>query len=54
MNEDNFEARFQQATKAAKDADAIEPRAESAFYDKKNNRIVVELKSGCTFIFPPD
>lgn len=30
-----------------------EPRAAAARYDRKNDRIVVELTNGCTFAFPP-
>jgi Protein of unknown function (DUF2442) len=53
MKQDKFEKRFAKAIRAAKESDAIQPRAEKAFYDAKNNRIVVELKSGCVFMFPP-
>jgi hypothetical protein len=53
MKQDKFDERFAKAIQAAKDSDAIEPRAEKAFYDAKNNRIVVELKNGCVFMFPP-
>ncbi len=54
MKHNKFEERFQKAIQSAKESDAIEPRAEKAFYDIKNNRIVVELKSGCVFMFPPN
>jgi hypothetical protein len=30
-----------------------EPRAKSARYDGKSDRIIVELQNGCTFAFPP-
>jgi hypothetical protein len=33
-------------------AEATEPRAKSARYDRKSGRIVVELKNGCVFAFP--
>lgn len=34
-------------------AQQTEPRAESARYDKRNSRVIVDLKNGCTFAFPP-
>jgi hypothetical protein len=34
-------------------AQQSEPRATAARYDKKNDRIIVELTNGCTFAFPP-
>lgn len=34
-------------------AQQIEPRADTARYDKRNNRIIVDLTNGCTFAFPP-
>ncbi len=52
MMQDRFDERFANAIQAAKNSDAIEPRAKNAFYDAKHNRIVVELKSGCIFMFP--
>jgi hypothetical protein len=35
------------------DAAVGEPRAASARYDSRLDRIVVELTNGCTFAFPP-
>lgn len=32
---------------------ATEPHAQSAHYDRKSDRIVIELDSGATFAFPP-
>jgi len=34
-------------------ARASEPRAKKARYDRKLDRIMVELTNGCTFTFPP-
>lgn len=34
-------------------AQQAEPRAESARYDKRNSRVIVDLKNGCIFAFPP-
>jgi hypothetical protein len=36
-----------------RDAASTEPRAASARYDRRIDRIVVELTNGCTFAFPP-
>lgn len=33
-------------------AQANEPRASSARYDRKSGRVIVELTNGCTFAFP--
>ena len=30
------------------------PRAETAHYDAKRKRVVVELSNGCVFMFPPE
>jgi hypothetical protein len=35
------------------EAASVEPRAASARYDRRLDRIVVELTNGCTFAFPP-
>ncbi len=43
---------YEAAVERGRIADAIEPRAKSAHYDRKSGRIVVELKNGCTFAFP--
>jgi len=34
-------------------AATAEPRAASAHYDRKLDKIIVELTNGCTFSFPP-
>lgn len=34
-------------------AQATEPRARAARYDRRRKRIVVDLANGCTFAFPP-
>jgi hypothetical protein len=41
------------ATEAAAIANAVEPRADSAYYDQSSDRIVINLKSGATYSFPP-
>lgn len=40
------------ARRAAAEADAKEPRVESAHYDKESARLVVNLRSGVTFLVP--
>lgn len=42
------------ATKHGKTLRKIEPRASSARYDGKNGRIIIELKNGTAFLFPPN
>ena len=49
-----FDEEYERATHAAARADRIEPRAKSARYDRRTNRIVVELRSGATFMFPAE
>ena len=41
------------ARKAAAVANAAEPRAELAYYDQNSDRIVINLKSGAIYSFPP-
>ena len=45
---------FNQAQEAAQFANLHEPRAIAAFYDEINHLIVIRLKSGSIFSFPPD
>jgi hypothetical protein len=47
------DAQFEAAEERGRIAMATEPRAVSARYDAKADRIVVELISGATFAFPP-
>lgn len=42
-----------QALKRGQDERRAEPRATDARYDRKSDRIVVDLTNGCTFAFPP-
>jgi hypothetical protein len=41
------------ATERGKTARLNEPRATAARYNRKLGRVIVELKNGCTFTFPP-
>lgn len=47
-------AKFEQARERGRIGAEIEPRAKSARYDRKTARVVVELISGATFIFPAE
>jgi hypothetical protein len=49
-----FDREYDGAKRAAAQADRIEPRAKSARYDRRTNRIVVELRNGATFMFPAE
>jgi len=44
---------IERALDAGRQAAANEPRAASARYDRKLDRVVVDLTNGCTFAFPP-
>lgn len=52
--DDALRARFAAAREAERTADLTEPRAREAYYDAATGRIVVELKLGGAFAFPPD
>ena len=54
MEDRAFDQEFERAKRAAARADRIEPRAKSARYDRRTNRIVVELRTGATFMFPAE
>jgi len=54
MEDRAFDQEYERAKRAAARADRIEPRAKSARYDRRTNRIVVELRNGASFIFPPE
>ena len=54
MDDKALDQEYDRAKRAAKRADRIEPRAKSARYDRRTNRVVVELRNGATFIFPAE
>lgn len=54
MDNRAFDQEYERAKRATARADRIEPRARSARYDRRTNRIVVELRSGAIFMFPAD
>ena len=49
LSDSEIDAALQRGEAAA----ATEPRAASAHYDRKLDKIIVELTNGCTFSFPP-
>ncbi len=49
-----FQQQFDQAQAAAKQANHTQPRAIDAYYDPSDRRIMIRLRSGATFSFPPD
>jgi hypothetical protein len=54
MANNDFEREYQGAARRAARADAVEPRAKSARYDRRSRRIIVDLRNGSTLIFPPE
>jgi len=46
------DAEYEAAVERGRIAEAAEPRARSAYYDRATGRIVIELKNGSTFAFP--
>jgi hypothetical protein len=54
MTEKNIQEEIAQARKNFAHADATELRAVSVRYDREANKIVVDLRNGATFMFPPE
>ena len=54
MTSKDLEREYQAATRRAAKADRVEPRAKAARYDKRSRRIIVDLRNGSRFIFPPE
>jgi len=54
LTEETLNNEIAKARAAAAMTDASEPRAQAAHYDLDLNRIVIELRSGATFLFPPE
>jgi hypothetical protein len=50
----DFGKEYDAAVKAAAASDKTEPRAAAARYDRRSNRIIVELRNGASFLFPPE
>ncbi|MBC7971264.1 MAG: DUF2442 domain-containing protein [Verrucomicrobia bacterium] len=52
QSSETLEAQLDQAREVAMLADATEPRARSAYYDRALGTIVIHLQDGSTFMFP--
>jgi hypothetical protein len=50
----DFERQNEAAIREAREADRIEPRANTVSYDSQKGVVVVELRSGFVFGFPPE
>lgn len=50
----DFERQNERAIREAREADRIEPRANTAAYDPGKGLVLVELRSGFAFGFPPE
>ena len=53
LTEENLRAQIAQAKQAWKNAEATEPRAESVDYNPSEDLIMIKLKNGAIFSFPP-
>jgi len=53
LTEENLRAQIAQAKQAWKTAEATEPRADSVHYNQSEDLIVIKLKNGAIFCFPP-
>lgn len=51
-SEEKFERQFKEATKRGAEHLASLPKADSARYDKKSKRLVLEMKNGTAFLIP--
>jgi hypothetical protein len=51
---DDFERQNEAAVREAREADRIEPRASAVRYDADRGLVIVELRSGFAFGFPPE
>ena len=49
-----FNREYKRALERAAAADATEPRARFARFDRRSRRVIVELRNRARFIFPPD
>ena len=47
------DAAFNAAVERGLELRALEPRAVAARYDRRRDRIIVDLTNGCAFAFPP-
>jgi len=54
IGEIEFDRQNEQAIRAAREADRVEPRATAVTYDRDQALVLVHLRSGFTFGFPPE
>jgi hypothetical protein len=50
----DFDRQNEQAIRAAREADRVEPRARAARYERDQALVLVDLRSGYAFGFPPE
>lgn len=50
----DFERQNERAIRSARKADRVEPRAQTARYEAEKGLVLVELRSGYAFGFPPE
>ncbi|MEG4068529.1 DUF2442 domain-containing protein [Microcoleus sp. Pol11C2] len=53
LTEENLRDQIAKAKEVGKNAEATEPRAESVQYNQSEDLIVIKLKNGAIFCFPP-
>lgn len=53
-DDDDFERQNERATREARKADRVEPRAHAVRYEAENALVFVELRGGYAFGFPPE
>jgi hypothetical protein len=54
MAKSDFDKEYDAAVRAAALRDRTEPRAAAVRYDRRSNRIIVILRNGASFMFPPE
>jgi hypothetical protein len=54
LTEENLIDQIEQAKEKGRQANQQEPRAKSAHYSSQENLVIIELKNGASFSFPPD
>lgn len=54
IGDDDFDRQNERAIRTAREADRIEPRARSAMYDRDQALVLVDLRGGYAFGFPPE
>lgn len=52
MDDEEFNRQYREAVRRGQEREKTEPQAKSAHYDRKTDRLVVELKNGVTLIIP--